>query len=89
MNSRFFGLGGFVISFCLATAGCDWPNHNLRRDHDKDVSKTSDSAEESDTSKVLDVQSDPAKPKSFFKPSRLSGGLSDEAREIEKDMGIK
>ena len=36
---------------------------------------------------VLDVKS--ATPKPFFKPSRLTGGLSDEAREIEGDMGIR
>ncbi|MBY0398479.1 MAG: hypothetical protein K2X91_18695 [Thermoleophilia bacterium] len=35
----------------------------------------------------LDVKSE--KPAPFFKNSRLSGGLSDQAREIERDLGIR
>lgn len=35
----------------------------------------------------LDVKS--TRPRAFFQNSRLSGGLSDQAREIERDLGIR
>jgi hypothetical protein len=44
---------------------------------------------ETESTKILDVQSDPSKPEPFFRSSRLPGGLSDEAREIERHMNIQ
>ena len=43
---------------------------------------------EAETSKVLDVAADPKKATPLLKNSRLSGALSDEGREIERDLGI-
>ena len=76
-----------LASAALVALGCE--TLNLRKNHrddDPDVKKAS--ADEVESTKVLDVQSDSAKPKPFFRPSRLSGGLSDEAREIESHVGI-
>jgi hypothetical protein len=44
---------------------------------------------EAETDKILDVQSDPAKPQKFFRSNRLSGALSDDGREIERHLGIQ
>ena len=57
--------------------------------HDPDVAHASVENVESESKKILDVQTDGKKTKPFFRSSRLSSGLSDEAREIENDLGIR
>ncbi len=92
MTRRTLGLGLTLVSLCPALAGCDPLLHNLRqrdRDRDPDVTKTSAVADEVESTKILDVQSEPSQKKPFFKSSRLSGGLSDESREIESHFGIR
>ena len=50
--------------------------------------KNAVSGVEAEGSKVLDVAADPKKATPLLKNSRLSGALSDEGREIERDLGI-
>jgi hypothetical protein len=45
-------------------------------------------AVESDTNKLMSVDSDSSNPKPFFKSDRRSGAWSSEAREIERDLGV-
>ena len=79
----------------LASSGCE-TLHSFRRASDEDDSKTRKSLSDptapksvdSDVSKLNSVDSDEKDPQPFFKRSRLSGGLSSEARDIEKDLGI-
>lgn len=80
----------FLLAGLFSMPGCDWPHQGLRRKaRDADAEKAVSKEDEVDSNKILDVQSDPAKPKPFFRPSGLAGGLSDEAREIESHMGIR
>jgi hypothetical protein len=78
----------------MASSGCETLHSWLRSKHD-DAAKQSDKddprkpkAVESDTSKIMSVDSDKDNPKPFFKSDRRSGGWSSEAREIEKDLGV-
>ena len=99
MNHRRFPCGRIVLlAFALAfttLAGCERYRH-LLRDSDPEVARTSKetsskvkaSDEEPESSKIFDVQSDAKKSKPFFRGSRLSGALTDEGREIERDLGI-
>ncbi len=90
MNRRTFGFGLSFLTVSLALPGCDLPHHGLRRrGRDADAAEASTKTDEVESNKIYDVQSDPAKPRPFFKGSRLQGGLSDEAREIESHVGIR
>lgn len=99
MNIRRISSGRIVL-LALALAittltGCEHYRH-LVRDSDPEVARTSKetsskvktSDDEPESSKILDVQSDAKKSKPFFRGSRLSGALTDEGREIERDLGI-
>ncbi len=91
MKRRFSWLALTVfLAVSAALAGCEAIHRNVRpaKDHDPDVAHASGEAVESDGNKILDVQSDGKKSKPFFRASRLSGGLSSEAREIEDSLGI-
>ena len=99
MKRRRLVFGTAVLGLLPALAGCEW-NHGALRpksgDHDPDVTKTSASKDgegkkdedDSETDKVLDVRSNGSKSQPFFKATRLSGAMSDEGRDIEKDLGI-
>lgn len=85
-----------ILSLAVALAtleGCEHFRHTLR-EKDPDVvrstleTKDEKAKDEPETSKVLDVQSDPKKPTPFFKGSRLSGAMSPEGREVERSLGI-
>lgn len=88
---------GLALAFTFAAApGCR--SLGLRQPHaekDPEVARASGTTpgsgggDEVESNKILDVQSEPSKPKSFFRPSRLPGGLSDESREIEGHLGIR
>jgi hypothetical protein len=86
-------LGVLALSvLSVLSAGCDHYKHLVRND-DASVSKASepDATKEKDeveTDKITDVRSDPKKPRPFFGATRLSGAMSDEGREIERDLGI-
>jgi hypothetical protein len=84
----------FFFSAAVAgMTGCETLRSRLRQDDDDkkqaadagDVSKPK--AVESDTGKIMSVDSDASDPKPFFKSDRKSGGWSSEAREIESHLG--
>ena len=99
MNIRRFSCRRIVFLALTLTftalAGCERYRH-LLRDSDSEVvrsskethSKLKTNDNEPESSKILDVQSDAKKSKPFFRGSRLSGALTDEGREIERDLGI-
>jgi hypothetical protein len=74
----------------LLSTGCEphssWLRHN---DDDDMMAKSADSDDDSKSKKVIGSSStDATDSASFFQNSRLSGGLSSEARSIEKDLGV-
>lgn len=88
MKSRWLSLGVAVWGTLLTFPGCDWPHQGVRR-RGQEPGLAHEGDDDVESTKILDVQSDPLKPKPFFRSSRLSGGLSDEAREIESHVGIR
>ncbi len=91
MNRRYFGVAMALVSCGLPLYGCQSLNHGSRgKDRDPDVAPASAETKsiESGGDKVLDVQSDGKEAKPFFRSSRLSSGLSPEAREVENSLGI-
>lgn len=83
-----------VVTAALA-AGCQSLRQAIRgsgQDSASVMTKTrhlsESSALDGDPAKILAVDSDPQKPKPFFRNSRRSGGLSTEAREIESHLGV-
>jgi hypothetical protein len=82
MKDRILGLGLALLGAAVGVTGCETLRHEVR-------SKSEDTLHEddSDDSKVIGVK--PTSTKGFFKSSRLSGAMSDEGREIERDLGIK
>ena len=93
MKANFRQAVPFTLGVLLLASGCE--ALNLRRHHrddaldDKNASAAAAPGSDVESTKILDVQSDSSKPKPFFKSSRLSGGLSDEAREIERHVGVE
>ena len=81
-----------LFCFLAGAVGCQTEHALLRKPKATDSTEAKESKEtasevETESSKILDVSSD--KPKPFFKASRMPSGLSDEARDIEKDLGIQ
>lgn len=72
-----------VIVAGLLLVGCDSLHQGVRRPAREEASAGEVAAPGNE---VLDVQPQSKKP--FFKASRLPGGMSDEGREIERDLGI-
>ncbi len=79
----------------MAFVGCDLRRPTLRSSDSleskpfKSASSAIDPvAVEADTSKILAVDGDPKKPRSFFSNNRKSGGWSSEAREVESHLGV-
>ena len=72
-----------AVGSCLVIAGCQTPRSSASRS--PSVDEAVDARPEAGSNEPRDVQS----PKQgFFKSSRLPGAMSDEGREIEKDLGI-
>jgi hypothetical protein len=69
-------------------AGCETLRQSRRARDDDHFQKAASADNEPGGDKVLDVQSSLEERKPFFKPSRLSGAMSSEGREIERDLGI-
>jgi hypothetical protein len=91
MNRRFFGVALTLACVLLSVAGCETlrtRQHVRHTDYDPEVKDAAAEKVESEGEKILDVRSDGKKSQPFFRSSRLVGGLSSEAREIEGDMGI-
>ena len=83
-----------LTAVVLGMTGCETLRSRLRHGDDDraGVSNSDDvtkpKAVESDTSKIMGVDSDSNNPKPFFKSDRRSGAWSSEARAIEKDLGV-
>ncbi len=76
-----------LLSLIPALSGCEAMSQ--RRKQQAIAAADSKKADEYDTNKLLDDDGAATKPQSFFKSSRLSGGLSSESREIEQHFGIQ
>jgi hypothetical protein len=80
MIRRILRLGLILVCGSAALPGCETLQHNARpRSENDEPIATEAKAEESGES---------TSPKKFFKPSRLSGAWSSEAREVERDLGV-
>ena len=84
-----------VLSLGVVTAaltGCDTlaPWHRQKDDDQAPGGDdpTKPGSVRSDTSKISAVDSDSSNPKPFFSNSRRWSGLSSEARDIERDLGV-
>ena len=79
---------GWLVGLSLVATGCGRLREQIRQAGSETDVKKDKLADESETSKILDVQADPKKPTPFFKQSRLSGAWSSEGREIEHSLGV-
>ncbi|MHC5537120.1 hypothetical protein ACYOEI_02650 [Singulisphaera rosea] len=82
MKLRNFRLGLAMLYACTALGGCDLLRHETRSES-HDSASDDESDEESKPGKIKSEA-----PRGFFKSTRLPGGMSDEGREIERDLGI-
>ena len=80
MKRRILGIALALAAACSALTGCELFRHDVR-------SKSDGGAPDDETSRIGEVRSEA--PKGFFKSSRLPGAMSDEGREIERDLGIR
>jgi hypothetical protein len=80
MIRRILRLGLILVCGGSALPGCETLQHNARprSEDDEPVATEAKSEDASETSS----------PKKFFKPSRLSGAWSSEARDVERDLGV-
>lgn len=79
MTRRILGPGLALVCACSVFMGCESLRHETR-------SKADDTGLEAEDAKVGEVKSEA--PKGFFKSSRLPGAMSDEGRDIERNLGI-
>jgi hypothetical protein len=90
MNGRLRGFSTTLLFLGLwpLLTGCESMRNSVRHNdsHAKETAAKTEHDGEPGSDEVLDVKS--SKPRPFFKPSRLSGAMSDEGREIERDLGI-
>ncbi|MDG3005293.1 hypothetical protein [Paludisphaera mucosa] len=79
-----------LLTACAAfsAAGCDTLKPSTRK-HAEAVKADEVEAVGGSAEKVLGLDADPKKPAPFFKNSRKTGGLSDEARDIEASLGVR
>jgi hypothetical protein len=75
-----------LAAFCLVPAGCETLHSWLHKDDD-DKMASADS-KDSSSAKVIGSSPDDKDASSFFQNNRRSGGLSSEARAIEKDLNV-
>ena len=68
-------------------SGCEGLRQAIRSG-DNDQAPKTDSALETDPTKIQAVDADARNPKPFFQNNRASGGWSSEAREIESHLGV-
>jgi hypothetical protein len=90
MSPKVRSLGTTVVlaAAVLTFAGCESVRQAMGlRSASVEESDPLESDKERGVDTPLDVKS--SKPAPFFKNSRLKGGLSDQAREIERDLGIR
>jgi hypothetical protein len=89
LNRRAVALGLAFLYTLAFVGGCQNLGRPRRNQGDPDVTRAAAAGEEVESNKILDVQSDSSNARPFFRPTRLPGGLSDEAREIESHMNIR
>jgi hypothetical protein len=89
LNRRAAALGLAFLYTLAFVGGCQTLGRPRRNQEDSDVTRAAASGDEVESNKILDVQSDSSNGRPFFRASRLPGGLSDEAREIESHMNIR
>ncbi len=90
MRRRLIGLAGLgSAALALAIAGgCRSPRPSVAKDDT--VDPHAPEAVEFDHTGVHAVDGDPkAAPQPFFKNNRKAGGLSSEARDIERSLGVE
>ena len=87
MNRRTLGVASALFFAALALSGCDWPHEGVRQRNKAEAVLDKKFEEDNESQKVGRVQSEP--PKGFFRSSHLSGAMSDEGRDIERNLGIK
>lgn len=85
ISARAVFVPALVLGSVLGISGCDSLRHGVRSEKSESGADHAE-AVPSGGNQVLDVRSSSKQP--FFRPSRLPGGLSDESREIERDLGI-
>jgi hypothetical protein len=95
MTRHFIHRAIVLGTLALGALGCETHHGFLRPKDDGDRStKTAQddpatpTAVESDTSKIMGVDSDKDKPRPFFNSDYRSGGWSSQARAIERDLGV-
>jgi hypothetical protein len=77
-----------LAALCLTPAGCE-PHHSwLRPKPDEDAMPAADSKGGLSSKNVIGSSSDDQDSSSFFRNNRRAGGLSSEARAIERDMNV-
>lgn len=87
MNRRFLGLGLSLVWACLNLTGCELLDQNKRSSSNEAIQEYDHEQEYTESGeKSGAVESAP--PKGFFTKSRLSGGLSSEARNVERNLGV-
>ncbi|WP_165248314.1 hypothetical protein [Paludisphaera soli] len=94
MRRRTLGPAILLTACATLATGCDTlrPSSRKRAEAAEPVEARSvDQPEAVDFSgsKVPGIDSTAKNPTPFFKNSRLSGGLSEEARDIERSLGVK
>ena len=82
MMRRIRGLGLALLSAFPFLTGCETLKQEVRTPKEPALEDVAEAAPEEG-----EVKSEA--PRGFFKSSRLSGALSDEGREIERDLGIR
>jgi hypothetical protein len=81
MNRRIPRLGptvGLLVAAVLAMPGCETLQHNLRTSSGRDAPREAEAKAE-----------EASEARGFFKPSRVSGAMSSEGREIEQSLGVR
>lgn len=83
-----------VLTACAAivSSGCETLRPSTRKqveDVTEEVAVEAEDIARGSASKIPSVTSDPRKPSPFFKNNRLTGGLSDQARDIESSLGVR
>ncbi len=82
MKRRIQGLCLALLSAFTFFAGCESLNREVRPKSEPSLEDVAEAA-------PMEGEVRSEAPKGFFKSSRLSGAMSDEGREIERDLGIR
>jgi hypothetical protein len=89
MKTRLYGWGLLVGCLSASLTGCDtWSPRSqfLRKNADTSIETNTTTRAIGGDEEISDATS---APKGFFKDTRMSGGWSSEAAEIEKHLGVQ